>query len=283
MRKLLRAGFARIRKSKVFWCGMIVLAAFSLMFILNGYKLSCRREMPFPEVFAESIFQSTVLMGIVFAVFCSLFTGTEYDNGTIRNKLMVGQSRTSIYLSNFVCCMTAGMIQAVVSILVGLAAGFLLGGSPEMSVEHFLQVAVVALFVCTAYMSVYNLCSMLIASRSHASIVNILLAFSFLMFASYLLSRLGEPEMINNWSYTADGVLTAGDLVPNPNYIAGRKREIYQFLVDALPGGQSYLIANFGMHEDLLRHPALLCFYSAAVTVISNIAGILAFRRKDMK
>lgn len=283
MRKLLRADFARIRKSKVFWFGMTVLAAFGLMFVLNGYKLSCRQEMPFPKLFAGSIFQSTALMGIVFAVFCSLFTGTEYDNGTIRNKLMVGQSRTSIYLSNFVCCMSAGMIQAAGSVLIGLAAGFLLGGSPEMSAEHFLQVAVVALFVCMAYMSGYNLCSMLIASRSHASIVNILLAFSFLMFATYLLSRLGEPEMINNWSYTADGVLTAGDLVPNPNYITGREREIYQFLADALPGGQSYMIANFGMHEDLLRHPVLLCFYSAVITVITNVTGIFIFRRKDIK
>lgn len=283
MRKLLHAGFARIRKSKVFWCGMIVLAACSLMFILNSYNLSCRREMPFPELFAESIFQHTVLMGIVFAVFCSLFSGTEYDNGTIRNKLMVGQSRTSIYLSNFVCCMTAGMIQAAVSVLIGLAAGFLLAGRPEMSAEHFLQVSVVALFVCMAYMSVYNLFSMLIASRSHASIVNVLLAFSFLMFAAYLFSRLGEPEMTNNWSYTADGVLTAGDLVPNPGYITGRKREIFQFLADALPGGQSYLIANFGMHADLLRHPVLLCFYSAAITVITNATGIFIFRRKDMK
>lgn len=283
MRKLLRAGFARIRKSKVFWCGMLVLAASGLWFVLDNYRMSGSLEIPFPELFAEIIFQQTIYMGIVFSVFCSLFTGTEYDNGTIRNKLMVGQSRTSIYLSNFVCCMTAGMIQAAVSVPVVLAAGFLLGGKPQMSVGHFLQVSVVALFVCMAYMSVYNLCSMLIASRSHASIVNILLAFSLLMFAAYLLSRLDAPEMVNNWSYTADGVLTAGDLVPNPSYITGRKREIYQFLFDALPGGQSYMIANFGMHEDLLRHPVLLCFYSAAITVIANVTGIFIFRRKDMK
>jgi len=283
MRKLLRADFARMKKSKVFWGGMIVLAVFGLMIISDNYLQSLKYGTPFQA--PDIIFQNTPLLGIVSAVYCSIFTGTEYDNGTIRNKLMVGKTRGSIYLSNFACCMAAGMIQATVSVLSVLAVCFLLTGRLDMGLRHFLQVSAVMLFVCMAYMSVYHLFSMLIASRSYASIVNILLAFSFLILATYLFSRLGEPEMINNWSYTEDGVmvLTESDLVPNPNYISGRQRVVFQYLVDILPGGQNYQIANFSMHEAILQHPALLCFYSAAITVIMNVTGIFMFHRKDVK
>ena len=282
MRKLLRADFARVKKTKSFWAGIIVMAALGLIIVWIDYHNSVKYEIPFAEMYAALIFQSTIMLGIVYAVFCSLFSGTEYDHGTIRNKLMVGQSRTSIYLSNFVCCVTAGGIQAVVSVLTILAAGYLPAGRLDMSAGHFWKVSAVTLFLCVAYMSVYNLCSMLIASKSHASIVNILLAFSFMMFATYLFSQLNEPEMINDWSFT-DGVMTAGDMVPNPNYISGRQRDIMQFLLDFFPGGQSYQIANYGTQEGILLHPLLFCFYSAAITVITNVTGIFLFRRKDIK
>ena len=283
MRKLLRADFARAKKSLAFWSGMIVMAGFGLLFTFSNYNRALEYELSFSELFTEIIFQITIMMGIVFAVFCSMFLGTEYDNGTIRNKLMIGQSRTSIYLSNFVCCLTAGIIQVVGADLIVFAVGSMLAGKLDISAEHFLQVAVVALFLCVAYMSIYNMFSMIIASKSHAETVNILLAFAFLMLAAWLFSSLGEPEMVNNWSYTPEGVLTAGDMVPNTNYISGTQREIFQFLAEFLPGGQNYMIANLGMHEALLKHPMQFCFYSAAVTVIMNTAGIFIFRRKDIK
>ena len=40
------------------------------------------------------------IIGLFMAMFTSLFIGTEYDYGTIRNKIIVGHSRTSIYFSN---------------------------------------------------------------------------------------------------------------------------------------------------------------------------------------
>lgn len=169
------------------------------------------------------------------------------------------------------------------SVIVVAAVGLLLCGKIEMTAGQFFQICLVLLFVCMAYVSIYNLCAMLISSRSHASTVNILLSFAMLVFAGYLVMRLNEPEMMNQIQMANDGTTMLGEKVPNPSYLRGTVRDIYQFLFDVLPGGQSYQIANSSMQKQLLQHPALLCVYSAVITVMANMAGIFIFRRKDIK
>lgn len=283
MRKLLCANADRLKKLKIFWGGIVFLAASGLVILFCNHNEAVKYGIPLPDIFAESLFESTMMMGIVFAVFSSLYIGTEYDNGTIRNKLMIGQSRTNIYLSNSFCCIVVGMIQIAAAVLAAFAVGIFLEGMPGMTAMHFLKVSVVALFLCISYMSIYNLFAMLVTSKSHAAIVNILLAFVFLFFASYLYNQLNQPEMITNYAYTPEGMLAAGEEMPNPYYISGNQRVIYQFLFDFLPGGQNYQIANYGMQVQMLQHPALLCFYSAVIAVGTNLIGIFMFHRKDIK
>lgn len=283
MRKLLRADFVRVRKSKIFWVGLAVLLLLGLAFVVDGYKIAGNFEQPLPEMLSECLFQNTILAGIVFAVFCSLFTGTEYDEGTIRNKLVIGQSRDSIWLSNFISSFTAAVFQIVVSVAIVTMAGVLLCGKMEMTTGQFVKICLVLLFACMAYVSIYNLCSMLISNKSYASAVNILLSFGMLVFAGYLAMRLNEPEMISQIQMANDGSVTIGEKVPNPSYLAGTVRDIHQFLLDLLPGGQSFQIANSSMQKQLLQHPAMLCAYSAVITVMANMTGLLIFRRKDIK
>ena len=203
-----------------------------------------------------------------------MFIGTEYDEGTIRNKLMIGQSRVSIYLSNFISCMGAAVFQAAVSIVCVYVVGMILCGKTDMTAGDFFQLSAALVFLCMAYVSIYNLVSMLISSKSHAATINILLSFAFLILASYLIMQLGQPEMMTQISMTADGMPMQGDQMPNPAYITG---------IDFLPGGQSYQIANSSMQEQILRHPFLSCFYSVVITAVANITGICLFRRKDIK
>ena len=46
-------------------------------------------------------------MGLVAAILTSMFIGSEYSDGTIRNKLVVGHSRMRIYLANLIVCSVA--------------------------------------------------------------------------------------------------------------------------------------------------------------------------------
>lgn len=283
MCKLVRANFDRLYKSKMFWGEIIVLTAFGLAIFSDNYSQAVKFDLSTSRILKETMFQHLMLIGILFSVFNSLFIGTEYSDGTIRNKLMVGQSRTNIYLSNFTICVAAGIFQIAVSIAVVFVTGYVWAGKSEMGVAYFFQVCVVLLFLIMSYLSIFHLFTMLITSKSHAAVVNILLAVAFMIFASYLYSQLSQPEMIPNYSYTMDGVLSVGDEIPNPNYISGTKRIIYQFLFDFLPGGQNMQVAAYNEQIEQLPYMALLCTYSAIITVLTNAIGIFMFRRKDIK
>lgn len=283
MSKLLRADFVRMKKSKMYWVGLVTLLGMGIMLLLSCYSSSLKYDVPSSQVLREAIFQNMIMIGIILAAFSSLFIGTEYDEGTIRNKLMIGQSRVSIYLSNFISCMGAAVFQAAVSIVCVYVVGMILCGKTDMTAGDFFQLSAALVFLCIAYVSIYNLVSMLISSKSHAATINILLSFAFLILASYLIMQLGQPEMMTQISMTADGMPMQGDQMPNPAYITGLQRDIYQFMIDFLPGGQSYQIANSSMQEQILRHPFLSCFYSVVITAVANITGICLFRRKDIK
>ena len=59
------------------------------------------RKYDFEFTLETAFFQFAMLMGVVTAVVVSMNVGTEYGDGTIRNKLVLGLSRTQIYLSKF--------------------------------------------------------------------------------------------------------------------------------------------------------------------------------------
>lgn len=253
MHRLLCANFARMKKTKIFWIGVLVPMIFGIWFLLGAYiQARGEYEAELPWIFAEIVFQSVVFGGIVFAAFCGLFTGTEYEDGTIRNKLMVGRSRAGIYMTNFISSVAAAVVQTFTAVAAVLALGMVLIGKPELELERFLKTCVVLLFVCVSYVSLWNLFTMLISRKSYAVTLNILLAFLLLFAATYLAARLGEPEMVQGYQLV-DGVMEATPMEPNPHYIAGMQRSIYQFLIDFLPGGQTYQIANFSMQDSLLQ------------------------------
>lgn len=81
MTNLIRSHFARLWRAPVFWLAAAVSAAAGLYleFIQNAWL--------------------AILPPLCCAVVFSLFFGAEYADGTIRNKLAAGRSRTEIYLS----------------------------------------------------------------------------------------------------------------------------------------------------------------------------------------
>ncbi len=46
----------------------------------------------------NGFFGCALFIGIVMAVFCSLFIGTEYSEGTIRNKIIIGQKKEALFI-----------------------------------------------------------------------------------------------------------------------------------------------------------------------------------------
>ena len=100
MSNLFSAGLYRLRKSKVFWLALIFMAVISVILCVE----MARNAVTDPNItFADGMFSNQAVMNLVMAVFVTLFLGTEYSDRTIRNKIISGHSRSTIYLAAFSC------------------------------------------------------------------------------------------------------------------------------------------------------------------------------------
>lgn len=115
MSKLLSAELARLRKSRLFWltaAGMLLGEIYVLQF---GARVNQASHVPLEQYY----YYLAPTVGIFFAVWISIFLGTEYSDGTMRNKLIAGHTRGDIYLSYYLTALTGGVI---------MEAGWFLGG-----------------------------------------------------------------------------------------------------------------------------------------------------------
>ena len=222
------------------------------------------------------IFVFMPLVGIAISVFVSMFAGTEYSDGTIRNKLIVGLPRTSIYLSNFITCVIGGFIMITAAYCFGIVLGLPLFGPPEIALQQILLFAVNGIVMAAAYISIFYMVTMLNSSKTNAAVLSILIAFGLLFAAAGVYSRLSQPEYIDQMLMKNGEMIM--ETVKNPNYLTGMKREIYQNIMDFLPSGQAMQITNMNV-----LHPVRMLLYSGVIIIISNAAGIYLFRKKDIK
>lgn len=277
MRKLLNAGFARLWKSKVFWGGALLVSGIVVTAILANY----RQQAQYNHVYNSDPFipGCFVFIGCFMAVFTSLFLGTEYSDGAIRNKLIAGHGRTSLYLSSLLLTVSASLLVCAASILVALAVGISFLGMP-VNPLLILQKTGLGCLLLLPFASLFTLFSMLIHNKSLLSITAVLSYFLLLFWAAYINIRLEAPEYIeNSYSMTVDGEIVPEEPYPNPSYLRGAKREVYVFLRDFLPTSQSLLMGS----EGDLPHPLQMGLYSLLLTPAITLPGILAFRKKDLK
>ncbi len=90
MRNLIYVNMMRLKKSRIFRAGVAVSMAYVAFLLFMNYQ-----EMTdSPETVIDQLnwyFLSTLPVASAFcSVFCGMFLGTEYSDGTMRNKLMVG-------------------------------------------------------------------------------------------------------------------------------------------------------------------------------------------------
>lgn len=279
MNKLLSAGFARLKKDKFFWVcvGLMAAAAWYTVFTvcLN------RKEYDGYNVGLEAIlFGHVFCMGILTAAFSGLFIGTEYSGGTIRNKLVIGHTRRDIYLSSLIISITAGLIICLSYILAAMIPGLILLGFSEGVMGEMLQVFFLILLMTAAFSAVFTMLSMLNQNKALNCVIVLIGVFVMLMFSAYIFQSLDSPEMWEEYVYLdkETGEIVTEPAEPNPFYVSGTKREVYEFLMQFLPTGQSYLI----MTRDL-SHAKEMAAYSVFIIIGSSAAGMYCFRRKDIK
>ena len=124
MRKLLSGNFARLWKSRVFW----VLQGFSFGFGVFAYALVAYNTRNLGQGWLEYeahgyFFLWVFYIAVIIALFACFFIGTDYSDGTVRNKMIVGHSREEIYLSFLLTTITAAFFFVFAYLLAVLLVG----------------------------------------------------------------------------------------------------------------------------------------------------------------
>ena len=279
MSRLLSADFAKLKKNKFFWLCMAGMAVFALFMKIMDY-VSMREYSGSVPSFESLLLIYALVIGFLMAAFVSLFVGTEYSDGTIRNKLIIGHTRVSIYLSNLITCFAAGVMMCLAYLIPALAVSALLCRSDSTDFRMLLLMILYSFVLTLAFTSLYTLAGMICQNKALTAVNTILVICFFSVASIYISAKLNEPETYPEISALADGrTVTSARQVPNPGYVRGTQREVYQFLNDFLPTGQSVILTR----GDTEASTPLLPVYSACIAVAASGIGIFIFRKQDIK
>lgn len=248
MSRLLSANFNRLWIDRGFWITVILMVC--IQGICCFLMLRNNEEVPMDVV----LFMSLLCINVLVAIFYSLFLGTEYSDGTIRNKLIVGHKRSHIYLASLITGIIAITILFLSGVLTGSIIGILFYAAPQNNIGQIILAGVIGWIACISFISIFNLIGMLSSNKSTTAIVCMLIAFASLFSGFCTLQLLSKPDLI------------------------GVKREIYQILFDVNPYGQLLQVMSVN-----LESPLKLATYSLILSLICTILGLYVFWKKDLK
>ena len=274
MVRLLKANFARLWKTRSFWVCLILAFVLALGNFLTTYSV---KPESVETLGAELLSGGSNIMFFA-SIFAALFLGTDYSNGTVRNKLIVGHKRYDIYLSNLVTTAAGGLLLTAAAWLGVLVTGLCLGGKIGMPAGEFAVKMLAYIGAIIAVSAIFTLLGMLIASKSAIITITLVSTFVLIIGAAVIESLLAEPEYVTDYVFFVDGTAVQGEPMANPLYVTGVKRDILTAVNDVLPSGQIMQI-----ELGTVRSAELMPLYSVGVLAASTAVGVLVFRRKDLK
>ena len=280
MSKLLRANFARLIKNKPFYICLILMAFIGVYLPVTDYfKMIKSGTFYSPD---KNFFVFNVCIGVVAAFFISMFIGTEYSNGTMRNKIVTGQSRIKIYFANLITVYISLIIFCAAYVIPYLCTGIpMLGNFRFYSMEQIGIILACIGFIDLAYAVIFLTAAMLVQNKASSAVGCIMAAYFLLFGGVYINSCLLQEKFEDNVYIDENGEVVQELHQPNPNYVDGTKRKIYEFINDILPGNQSFVIMMWDGADMSRIYKTEI--YSSVLAAASMAVGVLIFRKKDIK
>ena len=280
MSRLLSADFAKLWKNIFFRLCMIGMFLFGIYMKVMDYVSST--QYGFTASLSSMLTIYIFVLVFMIPAFVSLFVGTEYSDGTIRNKLIIGHTRLSIYLSNLITGVAAALIFTAAYLIAGLAVGIPLCGVTGVNYRELVTLLLLSIVTMTATVSLSTLVGMLCQNRAVTAVANILAILFLLVMSIYISARLNEPEYYQSVTALADdGTITEIAEEKNPSYLRGTERKVYEFLDEFIPTSQAVSITRGSVND--YSAVARMAGYSAVIIIVSTAVGIFVFRKKDLK
>ena len=257
MRKLLSADLFRVFHSKWFWLCLGGMLAMSIGFLVMQYTV-----MDYTVPLSRVIFLPMSFYGVTVAALVSLLVGEDFSDGFIRNKIIAGRSRFSVFASNLVVCwLGCATIYLTITLFTTVSGTFLFEN--DIASVKFFQYLMLGIGMCLAYGSIYCTITMLCGNKNTSTVLCMGFAF-FMLFASLHTNQIMvQPEYKNG--------------VQNPAYVDGFAKRIYAVLHDLNPTGQAAQLSTMDIF-----HPVRYFFCDLA-WVLSTGVGIILFNRKNIQ
>ncbi len=276
MNKLLFAGFARLKKDLAFWVCFLGMLGMGVFLPVGQYFDSIKyNTVPMPD---NLIFNYVPFVCLAAALFISLYLGVDYSDGTVRNKVMVGRTRKEIYMANWVVCVLGTLLLCLAFAVPATALSLLLLGACKAPAIAFVTTAALSVLTAVAISSVYTLVGTLCQNKAVISAACLLIVFALYIFAMMINGALSQPPTLEGMVTLTENGMEVDQGTPNPAYLTGAKRAVYEFLDDFLPVNQGIQCANMQ-----IAHPLRFSLCDVGITLVSILAGLWLFGRKDLK
>lgn len=279
MTNLLTAGFSRLRKDKVFRLTLVlVILATTLMTLQysGAYRGDLARKLPLDDM-EEFFFNMAPYMGMLTAVFVSLYWGAEYSDGTIRNKLCVGHRRSHVYLAHFTLCLAADLVFLGLWFLCSSPLYFGIGPM-AMGWKGFFIYAATCVCFTAAFTALFTLICSAVTNKAYSVVAALGVWVLMQMSSSGIYDRLCEPEIRGAYQYLIGREIVQVEAGPNPLYIGGTLRTVLEFFRDFLPTGQTLLVNDINIQDPVRGY-----LLSLAFTAVMLGIGLWMFGKKDIR
>lgn len=278
MRKLITANFHRFSKDRFSWCVIGIVVILSLASVFNSAgSFETMAARGYAMSLEDCYFNQAPLIGAFLALLISMFLGTEFSEGTIRNKLCIGHKRNEIFLSNFISCAFASIVLTAVWLL-SCTLLFGLIGPLEVEVSEFVGYIFVAMGFAVSFAALYTVIGSLSSNKAMTIIYTFAVFIILAMAASALDDRLCEPEINEIMTYNNYGAVVMQESAPNPLYLSGMIRTVCEVALELLPNGQALLLSNVA-----IECPVRAIAMSVVFTIVTLLVGGMLFKKKDIK
>lgn len=290
MSELLSAGLYRLRRAKLLWIVCLLLALVSTGYVAWSWHAALRYYTVLNEEvkavtlslraeYMDSNFFTVPAVGVLLSsAVCAWELGAEYQDGAQRNKLAVGHKRRDVYLTALLFTVLTCVLLCLSAFLPGIPVMLLTAGGFGMGWTKALLSMAGMIAASAAFASLFTLLGLNIPHRAASAIVAIGLTLALMLGGNILQARLEEPPTYPGVQHTEDGE-TLFVTMSNPRYIPeGPWRDTLTLLADMDPGDQVLRYCHSG-EENVGRFAA----YAALFFALTSAAGLLIFRRKDLK
>ena len=270
MIKLLKAGFFRLKKDVIFWLFIFLTIG------MAGFTLF--RYLSVEGAYLDKILNEFIMyIGLFIAIFVSIFVGKEYGQGIIRNKIIVGHSRISIFLSNLIISIVVSLLCELIYLIIVFLIGIPLFGQMQMSFSQFAIVLLNTALVIISFCSIYNFITMI------CSEITISISICIILFVAMFVAQAALGFTANSRKYIEHAFWDNGNKYiisqePDPNYPGDEKVKQARTLYLSIPQGQAMKIGG-----NDLTYSTQTAISSIILIGVVNIVGVCIFSKKELK